>query len=574
MTGYLIGEEGPLTGLKIAFSEGDEWVLGRDPEQADQLLEDPMVSRTHVIVRRGEEGLLLENLSSTNPALINGESVTEQTLLHEDDTVQIGNTFFRYSEVLDEGVEEILEVEGASEDVPPSASELKEKIAELSLSQGEGSRWLLKVIAGPNTGAEFGMNEGESYVIGKDANSCDIFFQDLSVSRQHAKVTLEEDHVVIEDLSSRNGVLVNGVKIERQQSLGSQDLIALGTTAFLVVDRNESSDTLYSPSGGVKVEEPEEDVAEEEEEVRHWKDTFVPTKHLVVAGSLCFIVLLGIFGMLSLFRSQTVIVNTSDQSSEIGRALRKYKAVEYNYNDGSGKLFLLGHVLTEVNHQEMLYVLHALPFVHQVEDNVVIDELVSEDMNALLFKNPNWRAVMVVAQSAGKFQLKGYLKSLNEMGGLIEYVNGNFPYLDLLDNQVVVETNLETELQAVLIERGFVNVTFQFANGELVLAGRVHSDSKSSFERTVTHLGELPGIHDVKNYVIYTGQSTARVDLSSRYNVTGTSKVGNTNQFVLINGRILSKGDTLDGMTITSIHPTEVLLERDGLKYKIDYNLR
>ncbi|MBM3192224.1 MAG: EscD/YscD/HrpQ family type III secretion system inner membrane ring protein, partial [Chlamydiae bacterium] len=66
--------------------------------------------------------------------------------------------------------------------------------------------------------------------------------------------------------------------------------------------------------------------------------------------------------------------------------------------------------------------------------------------------------------------------------------------------------------------------------------------------------------------------STARIDLSDKYKVTGTSKVGNVNQFVVINGQILTMGDALDGMTITQIEPDSVLLEKEGLKYKINYN--
>jgi hypothetical protein len=42
----------------------------------------------------------------------------------------------------------------------------------------------------------------------------------------------------------------------------------------------------------------------------------------------------------------------------------------------------------------------------------------------------------------------------------------------------------------------------------------------------------------------------------------------------VINGKILSLGDNLDGMVITAISPTAVLLEKDGLKFKINYNLQ
>ena len=51
MSGFLVANEGPLAGLVIRMDEGDEWVIGRDPDVSFQVLEDPMVSRRHAVVR-------------------------------------------------------------------------------------------------------------------------------------------------------------------------------------------------------------------------------------------------------------------------------------------------------------------------------------------------------------------------------------------------------------------------------------------------------------------------------------------------------------------------------------------
>ena len=98
MAGYLIAEEGPLAGLVVRFEEGEEWILGRDPDEVSIVLEDPMVSRKHVICRLTAEGYILENLSSVNPATQNGKVITEPVLLREGDILQIGSTFFRFTE--------------------------------------------------------------------------------------------------------------------------------------------------------------------------------------------------------------------------------------------------------------------------------------------------------------------------------------------------------------------------------------------------------------------------------------------------------------------------------------------
>jgi len=94
MAGYLIAEEGPLSGLIVRFEEGNEWILGRDPDESSVVLEDSMVSRKHAICRLTPEGFLLENLSSVNPATQNGKIITEAVLLREGDIIQIGARFF------------------------------------------------------------------------------------------------------------------------------------------------------------------------------------------------------------------------------------------------------------------------------------------------------------------------------------------------------------------------------------------------------------------------------------------------------------------------------------------------
>jgi hypothetical protein len=43
-------------------------------------------------------------------------------------------------------------------------------------------------------------------------------------------------------------------------------------------------------------------------------------------------------------------------------------------------------------------------------------------------------------------------------------------------------------------------------------------------------------------------------------------------QYVVINGKILSVGSDLEGMTITKMENNSVFLEKDGIKYRINYN--
>lgn len=59
---------------------------------------------------------------------------------------------------------------------------------------------------------------------------CDIVIDDRLVSRMHARVTVQGEEVVVEDLHSTNGVYVNGLRIARSLPLREGDRLLLGTT--------------------------------------------------------------------------------------------------------------------------------------------------------------------------------------------------------------------------------------------------------------------------------------------------------------------------------------------------------
>ena len=576
MIGYLVAEEGPLAGLTVSFEEGihdNEWSLGRDPETSDVVLEDPMVSRKHAIMRSTPEGFLFENLSSVNPATQNGMVIAEPVLLKEGDIIQIGSTFFHFTEKAPE-IEE-----PAPEPVPPAAKEPEEPEAaamasELHFGPTPDTRWLLKVISGPNAGAEFAMHKSATYLIGKDPNICDIVFQDLSVSRQHARLTIDdEDNAFIEDLGSRNGVIVNGELIDTKQLLSTQDLVALGTTTFLVIDRLEARETIISPPTAFPMPTPAAAKAAEKKR-KDWKELIIPKRHLVIAGIFGAILFVSMFSMISLFKAEPVIVKQVDESAKIELVMEKFPGVVYSFNQPSGKLFLTGNVLTTVDHQELLYLLKELPFIENMDDNVIVDELVWQSMNALLSRNPSWIGVSMYGPAPGKFVLRGYVETLNEAEELIDYVNLNFDYLDKLENQVVIEKNVQIEIESLLIEKGFSAVTFELSNGEIVFSGRIDEKEKRPFNNLLDDFKKIPGIRVVQNFVIVTSGDTSRIDLTNDYKITGFSKRDNKDFFVVINGRILGNGDLLDGMQITKIDPRMVFLQKEGIKYRINYNLQ
>jgi Inner membrane component of T3SS, cytoplasmic domain len=82
------------------------------------------------------------------------------------------------------------------------------------------------------------------FVIGRAAN-CQLSLDDPLVSRSHATLTVTPETVVLADLGSRNGVRVNGDRIEGKRNLVHGDRIAIGSQELTMMSRRELAvDTL------------------------------------------------------------------------------------------------------------------------------------------------------------------------------------------------------------------------------------------------------------------------------------------------------------------------------------------
>lgn len=94
-------------------------------------------------------------------------------------------------------------------------------------------------ISGKNRGATWTV-DGSGLVLGRDPE-CDVVLADLIASRRHCRIVLVGGEVQLEDLKSRNPVLVNGVP-SRDCALRDGDEIAIGRERFFLaaVSRKEA----------------------------------------------------------------------------------------------------------------------------------------------------------------------------------------------------------------------------------------------------------------------------------------------------------------------------------------------
>jgi hypothetical protein len=73
------------------------------------------------------------------------------------------------------------------------------------------------------------------FAIGR-SSSCSLALADGLVSRKHAVLHVGPDAVVVEDLGSRNGVAVNGVRINSPRRLSHMDRVYIGSQELVLID--------------------------------------------------------------------------------------------------------------------------------------------------------------------------------------------------------------------------------------------------------------------------------------------------------------------------------------------------
>jgi hypothetical protein len=81
---------------------------------------------------------------------------------------------------------------------------------------------------------EIDLPQGDT-LVGRSAN-CQVTLDDPLVSREHARIRIQGGTAVVEDLGSRNGVLVGGQPITRAAALSNGDRIRIGTQELVFLE--------------------------------------------------------------------------------------------------------------------------------------------------------------------------------------------------------------------------------------------------------------------------------------------------------------------------------------------------
>jgi predicted component of type VI protein secretion system len=97
---------------------------------------------------------------------------------------------------------------------------------------------------------DLALGDGE-FVVGRSAG-CQLSLDDPLVSRRHAMLVVTKDAVTVEDLESRNGVIVNGQRITAKTVLQPGDKLVIGSQELVLLRGRENAmrETASLPSRG------------------------------------------------------------------------------------------------------------------------------------------------------------------------------------------------------------------------------------------------------------------------------------------------------------------------------------
>lgn len=256
------------------------------------------VSARHArLVREGDQWSV-SDVGSANGTFVGGER-----LRPEESRVLLEGQSFRLADVelFFEG-----RPAGQAGSVPESTATLARRLVnDLFGSCRPAELARLQVLGGPEARKELALVElGKSYRVGR-ARDCDLVLDDDDVSREHAAFQRTWSGVEVRDLGSKNGVTIDGRRIEGTARIRDGEIVAVGGTRLRLDDPEDrylrEMQQEKKSGGGTAVSAPELAIRtvdqSDDEEGRSRRRAPSPVGPMAVAA-VAVTVLVGVGGLI------------------------------------------------------------------------------------------------------------------------------------------------------------------------------------------------------------------------------------------------------------------------------------
>ncbi len=219
-------------------------VIGRR-RGADVILPHAAVSQLHATLEARGAGYALRDEGSTNGTRVNGQRIApgRPKPLREGDRVEIGGFAIELTVGLATNAT-------SAEDTRALALRLLREARADDVPEPS-----LTVLNGVGAGTRMELPPAPSSVVIGRGDDADLQIDDADASRAHCEVARTFAGVVVRDLGSKNGVLLERRRVREERALSDRDELTIGATVVLYEDPASASLDEVSAADDEAVEE-------------------------------------------------------------------------------------------------------------------------------------------------------------------------------------------------------------------------------------------------------------------------------------------------------------------------------
>jgi pSer/pThr/pTyr-binding forkhead associated (FHA) protein len=199
----VVQNPGPMHGHKVPIAAA-AFTIGRDPKCSLEA-GSPSVAEQHCALEIRADSVFVRDLESATGTFVNDARIGAEIQVRDGDRLQIGPLLFRVC------------IEAAKKTAPPPKPEVS----------------LVVQVPGPMQGKSLQVT-GPTFTIGRDPK-CSLQAGSPTIAETHCALEIRADQIVLRDLASATGTLVNDVRVTDEIHLKDGDRLQIGPLLFRVV---------------------------------------------------------------------------------------------------------------------------------------------------------------------------------------------------------------------------------------------------------------------------------------------------------------------------------------------------